>query len=122
MITPRASHTATVISSGPNAGKILIAGGEQNNRVMLSSTELYDPTTNSFIAGPPLYSPRTGHVAIMIATGPNAGKIMIAGGNFANLDSTELYNPATNRFEPGPAMHGAHGMAGPVQLPPAPPR
>jgi hypothetical protein len=135
----RAFHTATIILSGPNAGKILIVGGEQDGRVTLSSTELYDPSTNSFSAGPPLYAARTQHVAITIASGPNAGKILIAGGNFANennrtvcfnsndcsftdLASTELYNPATNSFEIGPAMRGAPGDVVAVQLPPAPPR
>ena len=138
MKTARANHTATVISAGPDAGKILIAGGEQNDRTTLSSTELYDPTTNRFTPGPALHSPRTRHLAIPIVWGLEAGKILIAAGvvndpdnrvaclggkdcDFPPLDSTELYDPIGNRFISGPKMHGAPGQAIAVQLPSAPP-
>ncbi|MCL5044700.1 MAG: hypothetical protein M1336_05370 [Deltaproteobacteria bacterium] len=59
MKTARFSHTASVITSGSNAGKILIAGGvvvqcdERGCETALaSSTELYDPAANRFIPGP----------------------------------------------------------------------
>ena len=50
MNVARGSATATMITSGPNAGKILIAGGASTSSA-LASTELYDPATNSFRAG-----------------------------------------------------------------------
>jgi len=133
----RQNHTATVISSGPNAGKILLVGGidfhKEDPSTVLASTELYDPAANAFAPGPAMHWRRAFHIAVAIASGPNAGKILIAGGfggreggkldrkEAAALDSTELYDPATNTFAPGPAMHGAPGMAVVVQLPPAPP-
>jgi len=138
LITPRADHTATLITLGPNAGKILIAGGQQGGRTTLSSTELYDPESNRFAAGPNLLSARTQHIAIAIPFGPEAGKILIAAGVLKDeydwnqcfevnlcpstaLDSTELYDPIANRFIPGPRMHGAPGQAVAIQLPAAPP-
>ena len=84
MNTGRSFATATVISSGPNAGKVLIAGGASNGPSYLNttiytpSTELYDPLTNSF--APPgqtavMNAGRGEAAAITIATGPDAGKI-----------------------------------------------
>lgn len=128
--TARGDHTATVMSSGPNAGKILIAGGEQDDRHLLSSTELYNPDSNSFVPGPPMLEPRSQHIAITIRSGPNAGDILIAGGlgikcdkygcGTVLLSSTELYDPESNTFVPGPAMRGAPGDVVAVQLPAAP--
>ena len=132
MKTARFSHTASVITSGSNAGKILIAGGQHADGDLLSATELYDPAANRFEPGPPMHLARTEHLAITIASGPNAGRILIAGGVVVQCDergcetalasSTELYDPATNRFIPGPRMRGAPGYLIAVQLPPAPPR
>jgi len=128
----RAFHTATVISLGPNAGGILIAGGQRDDENPLSSTEIYDPATNSFKPGPAMHSPRSQHAAIVIASGSNAGKILIAGGMELGcysvkrgcapvlLSSTEIYDPTTNTFTPGPEMHGAPGQTLAIQLPPAP--
>ena len=130
MQTARGDHTATIISSGPNAGKILIVGGQQDDQHFLSSTEFYDPATNRFGPGPPMHSRRSQHIAITIAAGPNAGKILIAGGLGFQCDkygcvpvllsSIELYDPATNGFIPGPPMRGAPGDVVALQLPAAP--
>ena len=99
-------HTATPLTSGPNAGKILIIGGGSNGSGV-SSTELYDPATNTFSANSAtLNTARSGHRAIPLTAGPNAGKILIVGGvdvNDAFLSSTELYDPATNSFSPNSA-------------------
>ncbi|MBF6558936.1 MAG: hypothetical protein IVW56_01505 [Candidatus Binataceae bacterium] len=133
MKIPRGYHTATIIASGPNAGKILIAGGQRGINDALSSTELYDPATNTFAPGPAMHSRRSQHIAMTIASGPSAGKILIAGGFVSQkygqhtgyrqlwLSTTELYDPATNTFAPGPLMHGVPGTVVAVQLPPAPP-
>jgi len=128
-----------MLSAGPNAGKILIVGGQrgEDDDTILSSTELYDPLTNRFTLGPPLHEARTQHIAMVIPSGPEAGKLLIAGGRTDRpypacmwfpddcksipLASTELYDPATNSFAPGPRMHGAPGEVIAVRLPPAPP-
>lgn len=49
LTTPRASHTATLLTSGSISGKILIIGGS-SGLSYLSSTELYDPAANTFTA------------------------------------------------------------------------
>lgn len=109
MNVARESATATAIASGPNAGEILIAGGFGESRKPLSSTEIYDPKTNRFTPGPAMNVGRQEHTATVIAAGPNAGKILIAGGLGADsyLASTELYDPATNTFAVGPSMNVA---------------
>ena len=98
MNVARDQMTTTLITTGPDAGKILIAGG--NNGIALSSTELYDPVTNTFAPlnqTASMNSPRQDATATEVITGPNAGKILIAGGasNFGIVASTELYDPAT---------------------------
>jgi len=135
LITARGFHTTTVITSGPKAGWLLIAGGQADDRTSLASSELYDPKADRFIGGPLMLAPRTGHVAMNILSGPQAGKILIAGGwvddpdnapvcvsshscFYTNIASTELYDPIANRFIRGPRMHGAPGAAVAVQLPP----
>jgi len=106
----RGRATATLLVTGPNAGKVLIAGGDNRNNYPRASTELYDPATNTVVDGPAMKTPRSGHTATAISFGPNAGKILLAGGTGADaryLSSTELYDPAANTFSPGPAMGAA---------------
>lgn len=121
----RRFHTATEIASGPNAGKILIAGG-LSNRGPLASTEIYDPTANKFVVGPNMNFARDHHTATTIASGPNAGKILMAGGDDiigdTKLISTELYDPVANKFTPGHPMNAARAFDTATQLPPSPSR
>src|SRR5450755_3223488 len=103
MNTGRTEATASLLVSGPNSGKVLIVGGAGSSPggdtiTILASTELYDPATNSFAAANQTASMNVARgfaTATMITTGPNAGKILIAGGANAidALASTELYNP-----------------------------
>ena len=98
----RGLATATTLTSGPNAGQILIAGGA-NASTALSSTELYNPVTNTFAAANQTASmndERYGATATVLTIGPSAGKVLIAAGanNTGSLASTELYDPATNTF------------------------
>jgi Galactose oxidase, central domain len=84
MNEPRAGATATLL---PN-GKVLITGGAG------TSTELYDPVTDTFAASTPsMNTARGGATATLL---PN-GKVLIAGGAGT---STELYDPVTNSFAP----------------------
>ncbi|MGH9646572.1 MAG: Kelch repeat-containing protein, partial [Bryobacteraceae bacterium] len=103
----RERHTATLL---PN-GKVLIAGGDDNvsvpnSLVILNSTELYDPATNTFSSGPSMKVGRFGAGASIFDTGT---EVLIAGGYVdAGNDSTtatntvELYDVATNTFEATP--------------------
>ena len=73
---PRAVHTATLLPSG----RVLIAGGctvdgcELDDRV--ATTELFDPATGRFEAGPRLTRPRVGHAAVRL----HDGSVLLVGG------------------------------------------
>jgi len=116
MAFSRVQHTAALLSTG----KVLITGGIQGNTV-LSSAELYDPSSGTFSATGSMITPRGGHTAILLAD----GRVLIAGG-FPNtggfpaasgLASAELYDPATGVFtrtgdmSQGRAYHAATLLA-----------
>jgi hypothetical protein len=105
----RYAHTATVIASGPSAGRILLAGGFNTAYGPLTSTELYDPVASKFAVGPRMNAARFGHTATVIASGPNAGKILLAGGfdGTDSLSSTEIFDPAAGKIAVGPALNAA---------------
>jgi len=76
---PRAFHTATLISDG----RVLIAGGCQQlvggdclSGSALDTTQIYDPTTDTFSDGPRLLHARWGHSAV--STG--SGGVLLSGG------------------------------------------
>ena len=128
MNAARYSALATLL---PN-GKVLIAGGAigffgSNTLNPLSSTELYDPVSDSFAASTP--SMNTGRLYATVTLLPN-GKVLIAGGavpetigkitTFTFLTSTELYDPATNTFAAStstPAMNTGRCYATATLLP-----
>ena len=109
MKSPRSGHIAIAITSGPKAGKILFAGGMGAEGDVLASTELYDPDRNTFSPGPSMRVACALCTATVIASGKNAGRILIAGGYDPHgvLGATQLYDPAVNAFVPGPIMHPA---------------
>ena len=107
MDTARAQHTATLISgcNCPADGKILIAGGRSATGSLgatLRNAELYDPVTGKFIATGAMKATRARHSATLIASGPLAGNVLIAGGTSdesgGDVATAELYDPATGQF------------------------
>jgi hypothetical protein len=119
MNTARYFATATLVN-----GEVLIAGGYDGNGNPLASTELYNPTTNSFApasgagAPPGMNTARGQATATLLTSGPNSGMVLIAGGGSlggsVSLASTELYNPTTNSFAPAsgaPSMNTARQLA-----------
>ena len=91
----RFSQTATLL---PN-GKVLVAGGMEQNGVYYASTELYDPPTGRFSLAASMESPRACHTATLLRN----GKVLIAGGSegsWRHLATAELYDPATGKFTP----------------------
>jgi len=64
-----------------------------------TSTELYDPATNSF--APASATPTTMINAPETATLPNLGKVLVT----VQSPVVELYDPTTNAFTLGPNMN-----------------
>jgi hypothetical protein len=108
----RAAHSATLLPSGPLAGKVLITGGGGGSSVFFkdSSAEIYDPASQQFI---PLASflnePRALHTAtlldnghVLLAGGFN-GSVAISGGVLSGAsgsisNSAETFDPKTLEF------------------------
>lgn len=96
MTQSRAWHSATLLTTGPQAGKVLLVGGNSNSDA-LATAELYDPASGTFSAvGVSLLCPRQRHTASRLAD----GRILIAGGEAPNRywGSAEVYDPATGQF------------------------
>lgn len=105
-MTARFSHTATMLLNG----KVLIAGGMEQNGVWLDSAELYDPAKGRFSAIGKMSARRAGATATLL---PN-GKVLIAGGNEGSgrsLASAEIYDPDTNTFSSTGSMNFPRGHA-----------
>ncbi|MGH2667729.1 MAG: kelch repeat-containing protein, partial [bacterium] len=92
----RFHHTATLL---PN-GKVLVAGGVDDNHNYPAPAELYDPLTGTWSPTGSLNIPRSGHTATRLGD----GKVLVAGG--ANnvdsnlLSSAELYDPVLGTWSP----------------------
>ncbi len=92
-LVPRANHTATLL---PN-GKVLIAGGNQNDGhtyLSPSSAEVFDPLAETFSATGSMSIARAGHTATLL----NNGTVLIAGGGFSNEVTAEIYDPKAGSF------------------------
>ena len=95
MCVGRYRHTASLL---PN-GNIIVCGGGDGRA--LKTTEIYDPSTDSFSAGPLMNVKRCYHTATTLTN----GRILITGGeNDVSSNSTEIYDHATNSFTVGPPM------------------
>ena len=96
MTEARFHHTATLLDDG----RVLIAGGLSVADGLLSTTEFWDPATETFTSGPPLDVSRFGHTATRLAD----GRVVIIGGAvgvgnaFVGTRQVELWDPATGAF------------------------
>ena len=86
-------HRATLL---PN-GKVLVTGGLSNGSAITSS-ELYDPTTNTWRPTASLVAPRYEHTATLL----QSGKVLVAGGNGSSsiLASAEFYDSTASSAVP----------------------
>ncbi|MGC3970452.1 MAG: kelch repeat-containing protein [Pirellulales bacterium] len=125
MGSPRAGHGASLL---PN-GRVLVTGGSSNVDItnplslftgLLATTEIFDPTTNTFAPGPNMLEARAFHTSTTLTT----GRVLIAGGlavlpivNIPNVSATAyLFNPATNSFGLPSLMNGARFLHSAVPL------
>jgi len=72
MHAQRAIHSATRLADG----RVLIAGGMVHNHAVLTTAELYDPTTGAFIATGAMPAERMSHSATLLKD----GRVLLAGG------------------------------------------
>jgi len=96
MASPRAFHTATLLTNG----KVLIAGSDNPTGATLATAEVFDPGTGSFSSTGSMAAARKNHTAVLLTTGPNSGKVLVAGGinESAILSAAELYDPGAGTF------------------------
>lgn len=107
MANPRAGHGASLMGNG----KVLVTGGLRNfdftNLLALfagiqQTTEVFDPATGVFTAGPNMLEARALHTSTTLTS----GQVLIAGGltlipivNVPTVSATAYrFNPATNSF------------------------
>lgn len=92
MSTPRFKHGAALLSDG----RVLIAGGSNENgrQYEYSSTEIFDPKTGRFSAGPAMNFERYKMLSGVVVL--QDGRVLIAGG----AGQMELYDPAKGAFLP----------------------
>ena len=98
----RVRHTATMLASG----KVLVAGGVGSGGPddYLPSTEIYDPSSNSWTAGPDMTQGRAYAAATLLPS----GQVLVAGGLTSGAtptDSAEIYDAVSNSWTPVESMH-----------------
>jgi Galactose oxidase, central domain/Kelch motif len=108
MTDSRENHTATLITTGANAGDVLIAGGLDAAGVVQQSAELFNPATGSFATTGSMTHARYLHTATQLSS----GKILIAGGEDGTgvLATAEVYDPVAATFTAVGSMTTARAL------------
>jgi hypothetical protein len=106
----RHKHDAVLLRDG----RVLIAGGtdERDFNGVYSSTEFFDPHTETFTTGPTMQRPRYKHEGASLVQ--PSGVVLLAGG----ASQAETYDPASNTFTlvPGaPRMAGQFSAVAPLR-------
>lgn len=105
----RTRPTATLLANG----EVLVVGGEDSAGV-LTSAEVYNPSTGMWSTAGTLATPRLNHTATLL---PN-GQVLVAGGNPGTgyTASAELYNPSTGKWSMTGSMTVPRAFAGAALL------
>ncbi len=104
MIAPRVGHTLTLLTTGRNAGKVLVAGGGQWTGFAADERcELYDPATGTFSLTGSLHDGRAFHTATRLLD----GRVLVTGGHVRghNLATAEIYDPETGTWSSAPPLY-----------------
>jgi hypothetical protein len=99
MIMARSNHTATVLADGRVlvAGGMAAATGGPQDRIDLSTVEIYDPAAGTWAATGSMITARDTHLAVLLAD----GRVLVVGGGnrtTLSLSSAELYDPSTGTW------------------------
>ncbi len=94
----RSRHTATLLPDGT----VLVAGGAPDafSNTTYTDTEIFNPGSRMWTAGPPMAVSRKSHTATLL---PN-GKVIVVGGegaSFTSISSVEVYDPVTRIWTTG---------------------
>jgi len=102
LLDPRFDPTSTLLTSGANAGNVLVEGGVTlSTGQPNSTTEIFDPATAAFAAGPNMVNAHALHTETLFTSGPMAGQVLIAAGATVGgflTPNDELYDPVANAF------------------------
>jgi hypothetical protein len=116
MAVARARHTATLLVTGPHAGKVLLAGGLPTTTLApidggppqlqkLASVEVFDPATGiSTNLNKPMSAGRAGHSAARLGD----GRVLVVS---YDDDSLEIFDPVMLTWSAGPSQGGPHDAA-----------
>ncbi len=97
-------------------GRVLYSAGYSGafGGPTFASAEIYDPATNLWTATGSLATPRLGHGAVLLTTGPHAGQVLVCGGvdrvTLVDTATCERFDPNTDLWLPAPSMGGPHAL------------
>ena len=104
MATPRWGHSATVLRDG----RVLVAGGVHVagccEYTAHAQTEIYNPISNAWTAGPTMRTARYSHTATLL----DDGRVLVVGGNGGapggQMASAEIFDPGRGAWNAAPDM------------------
>jgi len=99
-------------------GKVLVSGGvgldAQQNLVVSSTVEVFDPSSGTSSTPVPMSEPRRNHVAVTLTD----GRVLLAGGTTStgSTASADLFDPASGTIAPTGTMTESRTQAGALRL------
>jgi len=96
MNTAREEHLQVTFTDSNGNSKVMVIGGYKYGTGVLKSTEIYDPSTDTWSAGPDMAYTRDWTYNPTNALLLHDGRILVVGGDYTN--DSEVYNPSTNTW------------------------